>query len=231
MTYINPKRLFVGCFVANWLRERKELTMTAKVLYATLVQHANDEGVAWPSQETLAQEMGCTDRCVRSGLALLEEHGLIETQQPGLGASNRYRFGWHEWMGIPEPRPEESSARPELFSARPEKSSKDKNQVKESSIRGVSPSDILDHFNKVSGKRYTPKGSGFTAIKARLGDGASEAEMRLVADHKASQWKDDPKMREYLRPETIYAKSHWESYLQAAQDWKGSSRGLRDWRE
>ena len=47
--YINPKRMFLGCFIPNWLRSRTELTMTAKVLYGTLMQHANDDGVAWPS--------------------------------------------------------------------------------------------------------------------------------------------------------------------------------------
>ena len=234
MIYMNPKRLFVGCFIPNWVRERTELTMTAKMLYGTLVQHANNEGVAWPSQETLASEMGCTDRCIRSAATCLERHELIEVQQPGLGASNRYRFGWHEWMGL---RPEDISARPEKSSARPEDSSKDKNQVKESEKKNPCRADaqllarteeVITHFNTLTGRRFSTKGGQSQYVSGRLREGATVEQMKLVAELKASEWKGNGDMEKYLRLETVYARGHWEDYLFNAEKWDKNGRSAAE---
>jgi DNA-binding transcriptional MocR family regulator len=54
--------------------------------------------VAWPKQETLGEELGVSSRTVREYLGELEAHALIESQQPGLQKSNRYRFLDHPWM-------------------------------------------------------------------------------------------------------------------------------------
>lgn len=42
-------------------------------------------------------------------------------------------------------------------------------------------------------------------------------DFKLVIDIKSSQWMGDPKMEAYLRPETLFAPSHFESYLNEAK--------------
>lgn len=98
--FINPKRLWVGSFVPNWLMERPELSPGAKLTYARLSLHVNDESnTAYPKQEILAAELGIkTDRQARRYISELIEHGLIVSVQRGLGRANEYGFLWHEWM-------------------------------------------------------------------------------------------------------------------------------------
>ena len=52
-----------------------------------------------------------------------------------------------------------------------------------------------------------------TVIRARLRDGFSVDDIKSVIEHKVGEWKDDPKMSEYLRPSTLFG-NKFESYLQ-----------------
>jgi len=77
--------------------------------------------------------------------------------------------------------------------------------------------EIIDYFNEKAGTKYkhTSK-STQTAINARLNDGFSVNDFKAVIDIKVKKWLNDPKMRDYLRPETLFAASHFESYLNEA---------------
>ncbi len=96
--YINPYKLFVGSFIPNWLLKRSEVSQGAKLCYARLAQYAGQDGECFPSQPTLAAEIGAGERQVRRYISELEEQGLIETIHAGLNKPNRYRFLWHLWM-------------------------------------------------------------------------------------------------------------------------------------
>jgi len=98
---INPYKLFVGSFIPNWLLERTDISDSAKLLYARLSQYAGENGYAFPLIETLAKETGASVATVKRGLTELKDHGLIESQQRGLGQSNVYFFLAHEWMKSP----------------------------------------------------------------------------------------------------------------------------------
>jgi uncharacterized phage protein (TIGR02220 family) len=53
-------------------------------------------------------------------------------------------------------------------------------------------------------------------LHARIEEGYGLAELKAVIDYKVKQWGNDPQMREYLRPATLFG-TKFESYLQAAQ--------------
>lgn len=94
----SPYRLFTGAMTPNWLMQRNEISCGAKLCYARLAQYSGQNGRCFPRQATLALEMGCVERQVRRYLAELEQHNLIETNQPGLQKPNSYQFLWHEWI-------------------------------------------------------------------------------------------------------------------------------------
>lgn len=55
-----------------------DLSASAKGLYALLCAYADDDGVCWPSNETLAKEMGgVTERAVQKWLTELSEAGVL----------------------------------------------------------------------------------------------------------------------------------------------------------
>lgn len=109
MKRINPYKLFVGCFVPNWLMVRKEISHGGKLCYARLAQYAGKHGVAHPSQPALAAQLCVSARQVRSYISELTKYKLIESQQEGYQGTNTYYFLWHEWMDEPSLMEEESN--------------------------------------------------------------------------------------------------------------------------
>jgi hypothetical protein len=49
-----------------------------------------------------------------------------------------------------------------------------------------------------------------------LSEGFTVDDFKRVIDHKTAQWLNDPKMTEYLRPETLFCAKKFEGYLQSA---------------
>ena len=73
---------------------------------------------------------------------------------------------------------------------------------------------VIDYLNEVLGTRYTYHSkTNNSMIKARLDEGHTVDDFKAVIDKKYAQWHGDPKMSAYLRPETLFAPSHFESYL------------------
>jgi phage replication O-like protein O len=72
---------------------------------------------------------------------------------------------------------------------------------------------IIDYLNLKTRKRFTlrPKAT-IGHINARWGEGYTMEDFKTVIDNKCTSWLLDPKMAEYLRPETLFG-SKFESYL------------------
>ena len=64
-------------------------------------------------------------------------------------------------------------------------------------------------------------------LVARLRDGHSVEDCMAVVEFKHSEWKDDPKMAQYLRQPTLYQPSKFEGYLHAAKIWNAAGRKPR----
>jgi hypothetical protein len=67
-----------------------------KRLYKRLVRFAGGNGECFPSQETLAELLGKSDRQIRSDLKALEGVRLIEHQNRGARRPNTNVFLWHK---------------------------------------------------------------------------------------------------------------------------------------
>ena len=58
-----------------------DLPMGQKMLLLALCDHANDEGVCYPSQEKLAQKCSMGERTVISHIQWLEKHGILNRER------------------------------------------------------------------------------------------------------------------------------------------------------
>lgn len=99
-TFICPKEFLQGAFLPNCIMRLRDLSPGAKLVLARLFQYSNDDGVAWPKHETLADEVGKSKRHAMRLVKELETKGfvLIERAERGdrlLHKSNRYRFPNH----------------------------------------------------------------------------------------------------------------------------------------
>ena len=86
----------------------------------------------------------------------------------------------------------------------------DKNVIKEKDIY----TRVVQYLNQKTGKKFSDKTKTTRSfIKARLNDGFIEQDFITVIDNKCSKWLSDPKMMEFLRPQTLFG-NKFESYLQ-----------------
>jgi uncharacterized phage protein (TIGR02220 family) len=78
---------------------------------------------------------------------------------------------------------------------------------------GFTPEQVIDYLNEKAGKRFKAVNGNAAMIRARIKEGYTLADFKAVIDKRTAKWGNDPKMREYLRPETLFAPKHFESYL------------------
>jgi hypothetical protein len=85
-----PRVQVAYTMVPNPILEDERLSMGAKLTYAMLLKYAWYDNQVYPGQATLARQMGCTERSVRTYLHELDEVGLLAVEQRGLGRTNVY---------------------------------------------------------------------------------------------------------------------------------------------
>ena len=82
-----------------------------------------------------------------------------------------------------------------------------------SSSHSTAAREIIDYLNSKIGTHYratTRKTQSL--IKARVNEGFTVDDFKIVIDNKAAEWSKDERMSKYLRPETLFG-TKFESYL------------------
>ena len=73
---------------------------------------------------------------------------------------------------------------------------------------------IIGYLNAKTGKAFKHTSeSTRKLIRARIAEGYTVADFYRVIDNKCLTWKNDQKMRDYLRPSTLFRASNFEGYL------------------
>ena len=78
--------------VPNHILDNGKLSPGAKLTYAMLLKYAWQNDYCFPGQETLAKDMGVSDRSVRTYLQELEKADFVAIKQRGLGKVNLYEL-------------------------------------------------------------------------------------------------------------------------------------------
>ena len=88
-----------------------------------------------------------------------------------------------------------------------------KDIVEHSPTEPVPYREVVEYLNQKTGKnfKHTSKVTQ-RHIRARLAEGFTVSDFKQVIDKKCSDWLRDQKMKEYLRPETLFG-TKFESYL------------------
>ncbi|EDS5484522.1 hypothetical protein JHG98_001168 [Salmonella enterica] len=88
--------------------------------------------------------------------------------------------------------------------------------------------EVLNHLNRVKGSRFQKSKSSLENIRARIRDGHSADDLKLVIDLKHEHWRDNFEMYQHLCPETLFGPKKFEKYLQSAIGWERNGRPPRD---
>lgn len=74
-------------------------------------------------------------------------------------------------------------------------------------------SEIIDYLNQKTGKHFRKSIANTTrAINARIKEGFTVDDFKTVIDKKVIEWGKDERMKQYLRPQTLFG-TKFESYL------------------
>ena len=78
--------------VPNYVLENSKLSPGAKLAYAMLLKYAWQNSFCFPGQERLAQDMGVSDRSVRTYIKELVTSKLLKISRRGQGKTNVYEL-------------------------------------------------------------------------------------------------------------------------------------------
>ncbi|WP_024748161.1 conserved phage C-terminal domain-containing protein [Levilactobacillus namurensis] len=97
------------------------------------------------------------------------------------------------------------------------KNDKNKEKKDTSSKPTIDYQKIVDYLNAESGHKYhvTDKTRGL--IRARIAEKFTEHDFGLVIHYKSLEWKDNPDMAKYLRPNTLFGATHFDDYVNEAR--------------
>ena len=79
---------------------------------------------------------------------------------------------------------------------------------------------FIDWFNEITGRNFRNTEDKRKLIRARLNEGFKKDDFYLITRFKVNEWKDNDKMKRYLRPDTLFIPKHFDNYLQDAKDWE-----------
>jgi len=87
---------------------------------------------------------------------------------------------------------------------------------------------VVPFLNEVAGTAFKADSKATQRlIAARVREGYKWADFKMVIVGRWQAWKDDPKMREYIRPSTLFG-TKFESYLQSAKADKNTPPQVRN---
>lgn len=86
---------------------------------------------------------------------------------------------------------------------------------------------VIDLLNSLTGSKYRASTKSHAShVSGRLNEGHSVDDLMAVVKFKAGEWLHDPKMAQYLRPETLFQAGKFNGYLTAARAAQGPMAGL-----
>lgn len=72
--------------------EQSKTRGAQRLILLVVAEHADRNGIAWPSVETIARLANCSQRFVKATIAKLKTGELVIERGGGRGRSNRYRI-------------------------------------------------------------------------------------------------------------------------------------------
>lgn len=101
-------------------------------------------------------------------------------------------------------------------------------EKREKNLPGIPFEEIIAHLNRKARANFRPTTKTTQSfIKARWLEGWREKDFFKVIDDKVNAWGTDPKMAQYLRPETLFG-TKFEGYANVAQpEWHGTDTAGR----
>lgn len=206
--------------IQGWMRTKLGLKGNELLAYAVIYGFSQTDGAKFTgSRKYLAEWCGCSIATIDRTLNSLVDKGLISR------TSHVTKHGYRAVeYAVMEPThiDEHSATKPRTADTDgPRTPTTEPQPLLDEQQTPVQPEEldpteeVIVHLNQRVGTHYrTTTASTRRLVKARLKEGFTVDEIKLVIDKKCAEWLNNPSMREYLRPETLFG-NKFESYLNA----------------
>lgn len=204
--------------IQGWMRTKLNLKGNELLAYAVIYGFSQTDGAKFTgSRKYLAEWCGCSMATIDRTLNSLVDKGLIS--RTSYVTKHGYRAVEYAAMGpthIDGPSAAEhrtadmddqctSTIEPQPLLNEPQVTSQPK--------KPDPTEEVVNHLNQRAGTHYKATTANTRKlIKARLKEGFTVDEIKLVIDKKCAEWLNNPAMAEYLRPETLFG-NKFEGYL------------------
>jgi uncharacterized phage protein (TIGR02220 family) len=185
------------------------------------------DGFFYKSYKEWQEETTLTERQVRYAVNKLKEKKIVETKlKKANGAPTlHYKLEYDtllEWIltlcqngNLQNVGMETNTLSESLTENTTEKTTENTTDEKDNvtGVPSIPYSEIVDYLNSKCGTKYKSSSKKTqNLIKARFNEGFTLDDFKTVIDKKSSDWFNDNKMNQYLRPETLFG-TKFESYL------------------
>lgn len=205
------------------VRYDKELKANEKLLFSEITALANKYGYCTASNGYLADLYGVKKTTVSHWLIHLKEKNYISIE---IERNDKKEIISRKIYPISTPIAQKNNR----YSKNEQDPIAQKSKENITSINNInsevdkeSKRDRFDYdkfiswFNEITGRNFSSKALFKKYINARLNEGFTKEDIAKVVTFKAGKWKDT-EMKEYLRPNTLFALSHFDNYLQEAKE-------------
>ena len=186
------------------VRYDKRLIDGAKLLYGEITALCSEKGYCWATNSYFAKLYEVSNTTISTWISQLEKHGYITRRLKYKEGTKEIEYRYISILG---------EGIQENLNTPIQENLKENNTKDLNNTSNIPYVEIVTYLNGVAGKQYrhsTRKTKDL--IKARWNEGFRLDDFKKVVDIKALEWKNDKKMNQYLRPETLFG-TKFESYL------------------
>lgn len=212
--------------IQGWMRIKLNLKGNELLAYAVIYGFSQTDGAKFTgSRKYLAEWCGCSMATIDRTLNSLVDKGLISRTS----YVTRHGYRAVEYAALQndtqapadtqthtEPTVEHNTTETQPLIDEPQAPAQPK--------KPDPTEEVVDHLNRRAGTHY--KATTATTrklIKARLNEGFTIDDIKLVIDKKCTDWLNNGDMAQYLRPETLFGPK-FESYLNARHNTRLDAR-------
>jgi uncharacterized phage protein (TIGR02220 family) len=213
-----------------------------KLALLQLADNANDDGVSWYSVPKMASRCDMSERALQGHIKELVAAGLLSIKERP-GTSRIYQLQYQEAQLIAPQILHHTPAEvapppPQILHHTPAEVADDPNNepnnidpvIEKHSLPSKLDDrvkQVIDLLNSMTGSKYKASTKSHASnISGRLNDGHSVDDLMAVVRFKVGEWLHDPKMAQYLRPETLFQAGKFNGYLTAAKATQGPLAGF-----
>ena len=113
------------------------------------------------------------------------------------------------------------------FESKTSKKKKDWSFSNYTSERQSQIKEVIEYLNSLTGSCFGFENkTSSEGLHARLQSGESVATLKTIIENRWAAWEHKPDMREFVRPETLFAPKKFEGYKSAALSWERNGKPL-----